>query len=598
MAVEPGGHVYASRFRHRAVLTGATAVVILSGGIAVGAPRPQSATDELLLCSGNTVDRFARVKPGPYKAGPRRVMDLESELDGVRIQIGVLRPLVPKEMKVPVIAFASPYFYEDLHDADLRRCAPRLSENFISHGYAIAFVATRGSAGSGGCSDLMGQAERADLDQAITWLGKQPWSNGSVGMIGVSYDGSTPWEVAGEGNPYLKTIVPISGVNDIYDLMFGSGVVEFRGPILLNALYYSDGFGPQSGRNESDWLPGAICPTAWEGFVASIESAITGARDHLDYWSERNSRPRVEKKYRGSIFLVQGLQDWNVDPGHQYPWVWKLEKKGFYVKHLLGQWHHAWPDSTSLQPPIARYDWADILLRWFDHYLKDKSVNTGPRVQVQDSSGDWRNATAWPPRDARSLKLHLGADMTLSASAREETSSILLTPDPSRSTVNYLAGYYPEACLGCAEFSTEPMKAELRFAGRPRLRLQVTPTGPGGHVSAWLYAVSGGTRERIGWGQADLRFPTGGESPSAVTPGQALELTIDLQPLDAVVERGARLVMVVSQGAHADHIPTPASFPVVMTAGDGLSVLKLETFEVGRRAFFTPPTRPRLPAAP
>lgn len=582
--------------RARALGVALTVLAFLWSSLATAAPLERSATDGVRLCSGNTQDRFARVKPGPYDIGRPQVVDLESKLDGVRIQVGVLRPVVPKAMEVPVIAFASPYFYEDLHDANQRQCAPRLSENFISHGYAIALVATRGSAGSGGCSDLMGRAERSDLDQAITWLGQQPWSNGRVGMIGVSYDGSTPWEVAGEGNRYLKTIVPISGVNDIYDLMFGSGVVEFRGPILLNALYYSDGFGPLSGRNTSDWAPGAICPTAWEGLVASVESSGTGERDQLGYWAERNSRPLVEKNYRGSIFLVQGLQDWNVDPGHQYPWVWRLEKKGFDVKQLLGQWYHAWPDSTGLRYPTARYDWADILLTWFDRYLKGKPVDTGPPVQVQDSSGKWRNAPAWPPDNARSLKLHLGADSTLDRSPGSETGSILLTPDPARGTANYLAGYYPDVCAACAEFSTKPMGSEFRFAGRPRLKLEVTPTGPGGHVSAWLYAESSGERERLGWGQTDLRFPTGGERATMVTPGQPMDLMIDVQPLDAVVKKGARLVLVLSQGAHADHIPTPASFPVVLAVGDGQSILEVATFDVDRRAFFDPPKTPRLPA--
>ena len=45
-----------------------------------------------------------------------------------------------------------------------------------------------------------------------TWLGTQPWSNGKVGMIGKSYDGSTPWQAATFGNPHLATIVPMSGL--------------------------------------------------------------------------------------------------------------------------------------------------------------------------------------------------------------------------------------------------------------------------------------------------------------------------------------------------------------------------------------------------
>lgn len=571
-------------------------VVLVVPAVAGATPDdPLSRHNALQLCSGNPSGPMARVKPGPYEFGPREVVDLESEFDGTRVQIGIIRPKVPRPMKVPVIAFASPYFYQDMHDADLRQCEPRLSENFVSHGYAVAFIATRGSAGSGGCSDLMGPAERSDLDQAITYLGTQPWSNGSIGMTGVSYDGSTPWEVAAAGNPYLKTIVPISGVNDVFHLMFGSGVVEFRGPLVLNALYYSDGFGPASGRNETDWAPGLICPEAWEGFVASVESSLTGERDQLGYWAERNSRPGVEKNYRGSIFLVQGLQDWNVDPGHQYPWVWKLERKGFEVKHLLGQWYHAWPDSSGLQPPVARYDWADLLLKWFDRELKGRNVDVGPRVEVQDSSGQWRYASAWPPNNARTQKLHLAPDMTLSPQAVDDTGSALLVPDPFRTTVGYLSGFEPDMCALCAEFSTKAMPREFRFAGRPRVKLAVTPTGPGGHISAWLYAAGGSGRDLIGWGQVDLRFPAGGEDGAVVTPGSVMDVTLDLQPLDAVVERGERLVLLLSQGSHSDRLPTPASFPVVVELGGDRSVLSLESFTVDRSDFFTPPLKARPP---
>ncbi|HWL65024.1 MAG TPA: CocE/NonD family hydrolase, partial [Actinomycetota bacterium] len=68
-------------------------------------------------------------------------------------------------------------FFHPLQTMDLRACEPFLTENFIPHGYAVAFLAIRGTADSGGCMNLMGSGERADIDQAITWLGDQGWSN-------------------------------------------------------------------------------------------------------------------------------------------------------------------------------------------------------------------------------------------------------------------------------------------------------------------------------------------------------------------------------------------------------------------------------------
>ena len=42
----------------------------------------------------------------------------------------------------------------------------------------------------------MGTDEQRGIDAAVTWLGTQTWSNGNVGIIGKSYDGSTPWQAA------------------------------------------------------------------------------------------------------------------------------------------------------------------------------------------------------------------------------------------------------------------------------------------------------------------------------------------------------------------------------------------------------------------
>ena len=144
----------------------------------------------------------------------------------------MVRPEVPAGVKVPVIVDASVYFHP-LQTLDFRACRPFLTENYVPQGYAVALIAVRGTADRGGCMNLMGSGERFDLDQAITWLGTQPWSTGSVGMIGKSYDGATQWMVAPFGNKYLKTIVPVSGVPDLYELMHGGRHVDWRGPGIL-----------------------------------------------------------------------------------------------------------------------------------------------------------------------------------------------------------------------------------------------------------------------------------------------------------------------------------------------------------------------------
>src|SRR5688572_30307503 len=187
-----------------------------------------------------TFDGFARVlAPGDLPILPIEKVFLPSDVDGVDIEVGIWRPDSP-DLQTPVIVDAGPYYGNNGPPMEaMSGHIGRLIANFVPLGYTVAAIAVRGTGGSGGCMDLMGPLEIADLDQAVTWLGTQPWSNGNVGMIGKSYDGSTPWQVAAAGNPHLKTIVPISGVPDLYELMYRNGTSEIRGPLVLNGLYYS-----------------------------------------------------------------------------------------------------------------------------------------------------------------------------------------------------------------------------------------------------------------------------------------------------------------------------------------------------------------------
>ncbi len=539
-------------------------------------------------------DPFSHVlEAGPYDLLPGKALYLESEADGTAIEIGVVRPDVPEGTQVPVIAFASPYL-SPLHPQDLHEVRPRLTENFVQHGYAVAFVGVRGTADSGGCSDLMGPLERADLDQAITWLGTQAWSNGNVGMLGVSYDGSTPWEVAAEGNPHLKTIVPISGVNDVYDLMFPNGTAESRGPLLLNALYYLYGFGfdnPSEGRSVMHTAEGILCPEAYEGFAAALHAGATGERDPLGYWAERNSRPGVEENYEGSIFLVHGLQDWNVDPHHAFPWVTQLDRQhDLTVKYLLGQWGHAWPDGDYLDDPQRRLDFAEILLHWFDHELKgDTTVDLGPKVQVQDSTGQWRSSDAWPPVDTTRQTWYLQPGGELSLDPTDETASRPTTPGTSLSPAD-TTEVTEIRCVTCGVFRTETFEQDTRIAGLPPLHLSVTPQGPTGHLSAFLYAVDGDEMTRLGWTQMDLRFADGDETADPIVPGQTITAKMQLEPLDAVIPAGSHLLLLVTQGQQADHTPLAPPSPVMIEVGGQQSTLVLDTFEVSPDQLFEPPS--------
>jgi X-Pro dipeptidyl-peptidase len=536
---------------------------------------------------------------GRFTARPDQVAELRSKVDGAVIQIGIVRPKTPKGYHAPVIALASTYQDVDYAQEDLAKCQPWAVENFVPHGYATAIISVRGTGNSGGCQNLLGPREQADISQAITYLGTRKWSNGRVGMYGLSYDAATTWSAAATGNRHLKTIVPASGLSDLYDLTFGGGTYDWRwwlfvpGYYHLYATFYSN---PAAGHAPDRWFESvAKCPDLDAAYQATAESLVTGERDSRGYWAERNHRPGVERRYRGSVLLIQGLQDWNVRPAHNIPWVPQLSGRGIEVKQLLGQWAHAMPDWEHAN---TRWDFADLTLRWFNHYLKGRPVDTGPAVEVQDTSGRWRAARHWPPANRTSLPLGgPGASEAVLAPDSRSRHFFISEVAPLQTTDDWLPvpGAVEDLCATCVAFSWDAGDG-MRVSGRPEVRLRATPTGPTGHVAAVLYrrdAEQG--LKRIGWGMTDLRFPEGeggyGEKAREIVPGEPVDVTVRLEPMEAVVEKGEQLVLVLGEGQSGQQ-PGRPPLPVSVALGAGRASLALALVDPPADRFFTPPAKP------
>ncbi|MEO2180134.1 MAG: CocE/NonD family hydrolase, partial [Candidatus Poseidoniia archaeon] len=215
------------------------------------------------------------------------------------ISLAYWRPDVPDGMKVPVIAEFGPYFGEtSAQTPDVSQPGSWLGAgiimNLLPHGFAFAQVSVTGTGMSNHCMDLMGFSEQEGINAAIEWLGTQEWSNGNVGLIGKSYDGSTPWEAAMYGDEYLKTIVPISGLIGVRELMWKNGSSEARAPFMHNVVYGSYGFEADKGDENlqnacEDYLLGPIHAT--NGYVFAGNEFVES------YWEERYFLDRVLENY-------------------------------------------------------------------------------------------------------------------------------------------------------------------------------------------------------------------------------------------------------------------------------------------------------------
>jgi uncharacterized protein len=96
-------------------------------------------------------------------------------------------------------------------------------ERWVPAGYAIVVVDARGTGKSPGYYELMAALQTRDVYDAIEWAGVQPWSNGKVGLLGVSYLAIKQWQVAALQPPHLAAMIPWEGMFDHYRDFFRHG---------------------------------------------------------------------------------------------------------------------------------------------------------------------------------------------------------------------------------------------------------------------------------------------------------------------------------------------------------------------------------------
>jgi putative CocE/NonD family hydrolase len=550
------------------------------------------------------------LQAGRYDTLPSEVIALTSIQDGARIEIAVVRPAT--DAPVPVVLMASPYLgdlREATNPASLWRPAAAYEGWLVPHGFAMAYLAVRGTSGSGGCMDWWGTTEQGDLIQAIEWLARQPWSSGEVGMLGTSYEGAAAWSAASAAPPPLRTIVVVDAPVDFDDFVIRNGTAMQGVAPLLAAWQVLWGT-----RGREQEATSQTCTTTTDILAAGAYSGQTGARDPLGVMQERERRDSISENYTGSVFYVQGFADGAVMPHNSLPWIGSLASDPHRpVKMLLGQWGHSNPDmpdgsipgivaateSYGIHPnPTRRWDFAELVVRWFDKTLRgNASVDVGPAVQVADTSLRWRSEEMWPPPDTVPVQFYLASGGLLETRPSATTSSLFLQAEPRWMAAEPDAASVPvAACEGCALFVTSAMEADLRFAGVASLDMPVRATGNGGTILARLAAVQDGERTLLSTGVLDLRFHAGSES-TTVMPGQRLTVRLVFEAADAVVPAGARFELALSQGGQGNsdflyttfYRPTSPTYPIEVTVGGNATVLGLATFVRPSSAFFDAP---------
>lgn len=485
--------------------------------------------------------------------------------DGLSLVIAVnmSQEAVDAGQKLPVIVDIGPYFGTSI--MQYSAIDARLAEYFIPRGYVVARASLRGTGESEGCFDLGGKLEQQDVVDIVAFLGTQTWSNGNVAVFGKSYDGTTPWMAAINKAPHLKTIVPISGLTDMYRYTFYDGTV-YPEEIAFEPYYYlsvgedisipgPDGGDPAWDGN-AQTLRNSIHPCQIGGLPeharADFQSTITGNHDD-PFWIERDYESRF-KDIEVPVFMVHGLQDWNVKMDNQMP-LWDeltVPKAAWF-----GQWAHDYPDINRHNADWSRHDWNETLLTWFDHWLKgvDNDWEDLARVEVQDQVGTWRNYTSWPPTDA-------------------STTELVITGGVFRDPLH--RGYDIASKTNGLAFATEPFATNVTILGRPTLKLELSIDQPGGNVAVALYDVDpSGKWTQLDHGSRSLMHAETRDTGKPVTPGAAITTTVSFYPQAFTILEGHQLALTV--GSDLPEWIQPSLFAPTYTIKSGTLTLQSES---------------------
>lgn len=485
----------------------------------------------------------------------------ETAQDGTKLYVETYLPApkggVTPPAKLPTILFLTAYSGLEQVAGDVQAHAD-FGEYLARRGYAVSIGHLPGTGNSGGCLDLGGPKEVAGSVAIVRYIVEgSSWSDGTVGLLGISYDASAAINLALADDPVvarsLKAIVPVEGTPSSYPMVAALDGVPLTGA----GAGYAAAYLPFSVLPSTEPSPDAITqrPTCQPEHVTNGANLDVNGNFN-DYWREREGRLRVDNLH-AALLQFHGLVDTNVNASGLNGWFARLPED---VPHklVLGQWDHGWPDKVMLHPTWQRADFRDMVLAWFDRYLKgsDTAVEEWPTVQIQDSSGQWRSEKSWPRGSGDLGQLALSAGGVLGSTAPTGTSAYIEVQNSG----------LPAATT----FTTPPLTRPLHITGQPVLDLWASLSYPDAHVSARLDVVDAEGNVLPGtlvYGARSARhldpIPDDffvQDSEQLPATDQPIHIPIRLMPADLIVPAGMSLRVSVS-GTISD-LATVASNPV------------------------------------
>lgn len=514
--------------------------------------------------------------------------------DGITIYVDVFRPA--GTAKVPVIVAYSPYGKGQGTSGSVMGIFGLVGipnsvvsglEKFegpdpafwCAQGYAVCNPDIRGVVDSEGDSVLWDRQEGRDAYDIIEWLAEQEWCDGKVGMSGTSYLAATQWFAAAEQPPHLVAINPWEGVSDVYrDLVMRGGMPDTG---FARQLQEGSFFG--TGRKEDIIAEAERFPLVnelWANKIPEFDRITVPAY--------------VVASYSNTLHTTGTFRAWR--------------RMASADKWLRVHNTQEWPDYYD------EGNHAD-LLRFFDRYLKEKDNGweQTPRVRYSllDLQGGDRvaiGADQFPPTDVTSTRFYLdGRTRGLGAVAPAEETSVSYAVAANPDAVSFITTFenetvlvgYPKAHLYVEVRDADDMDLfaliqKLDRFGTPLASFTTTNHSAMAHdvtdhgATILRYKGSDG-RLRVSARRLDQALSTGDvpahtfDTVEKLSPGEIVEIDVELQPLGLIFHPGEQLRFVISSRnllgtlmpGIREYVGANAGQHVIYTGGERASYLQL-----------------------
>lgn len=511
--------------------------------------------------------------------------------DGVLLSADIYLPDAPG--KWPVILQRTPYG-SNSEDEPSPYGGVEVASFFAQRGYAVVIQDCRGRFDSDG-SWYAWTAEIEDGHDTLDWCGTQSWSDGNVGMFGLSYLADVQWWAAPTGSPYLKAMIPFSAHADMYldGMNYRGGAFKLAGnlewAISTSARtsqpvieHLKDEARRRQGE-DYDWraifdhLPIFTADEALSGRQVDFYRDWIRHSAYDDFWKSISSRG---KHHQIDVPILQIGGWFDVHAVSTIAHLEGIQDEGseFAKRHhklVMGPWVHGSPKRKLGALDFGEDSMPDILeleLRWFDRWLKqcDNGVEDEPTLKLFTlGTNEWRTSTTWPLPETLWTPFYLRSEGRFSPEAPgkdEAPDTYSYDPnDPVQTLWEEAWGDGPvdyqsiEGRQDVLVYTTEPLAADFELTGPVQAYIFASTSATDTDWTVRLLDVHpDGKSVSLCDGILRARFHTPAavrtavtspgqfEEPELLEPGKIYKFMIEVGVLSAVFRAGHRLRVHIS----------------------------------------------------